>query len=311
MSRDYRPDESLEAREAVPTTARDPDKRSGAETSREAVIEDRAQEQNRRAPAIETPREKSPSAERRKRCEFREQTYWLRSSEIRTLTELGKFRIVAARDLRRFAYAQERVRMKPDLQNLLRQGLISERVVPQDETPPRRLLALTKSGYKLLVGLKRVPSDQALYYGLKKPREALHDANLYRLYQKASREIEERGGKKLRVVLDYELQKRVYHDIAKSAPHENPSDRKQQVAEKHGLQVVRGKIPLPDMRIEYETPDGQMARVDLELATGNYRGSHVAERVQAGFSIYADAQDAARLRRIVDQRELTAEILSL
>jgi DNA-binding PadR family transcriptional regulator len=201
--------------------------------------------------------------------------------------------------------------MKPDLRNLLRQGLISEKVVPQEETPPRRLLALTKSGYKLLVGFERVPSDQALYYGFKKPREALHDADLYRLYQKASREIEERGGKNLRVVLDYELHKSVYHDLAKSGLDVNSSERKQQVAEQHGLQVVRGKIPLPDMRIEYETPDGQMARVDLELATGNYRGSHVAEKVHAGFSIYADAQDAAGLRRILDQRELTAEILSL
>jgi DNA-binding PadR family transcriptional regulator len=311
MSRDYRPDESLDPRETVPRPLRDPKERNGVETSRETVAEGRAPDEHRVASALETPREQSPSAERRQRYEFREQTYWLRSSEIRTLTELGKFRIVAARDLRRFRYAQEKGRMKPDLQNLLRQGLISEKFVPHEETPPRRMLALTKSGLKLLVSFDRVRTDQALYYGFKRPRETLHDADLYRLYQKASREIEERGGKNLRMVLDCELRKCVYHDLAKSGPDVNPSERKQQVAEQHGLQVVRGKIPLPDMRIEYETPDGRMARVDLELATGNYRGSHVAEQVRAGFSIYADVQDAARLRRVLDQRELTAEILSL
>jgi DNA-binding PadR family transcriptional regulator len=201
--------------------------------------------------------------------------------------------------------------MKPDLQNLLRQGLISEKLVPQEEAPPRRLLTLTKAGYKFLVAFERVPSDQALYYGFKKPREALHDADLYRLYQKASREIEERGGKNLRLVLDYELQKRVYHDLATSGLDLDSSERKQQVAEQYGLQIVRGKIPMPDMRIEYETADGRLARLDLELATSHYRGSQVAEKVHAGFSIYADVQDAARLRRILDQRELTAEILSL
>ena len=54
-----------------------------------------------------------------------------------------------------------------------------------------------------------------------------------------------------------------------------------------------------------------MARVDLELATEHYRGRNLAEKVHAGFSIYAHAQDAAGLRRVLDQRELTAEILSL
>jgi hypothetical protein len=83
------------------------------------------------------------------------------------------------------------------------------------------------------------------------------------------------------------------------------------VAERHGLQVVREKIPLPDVRVEYDTPDGERARVDIELATGHYRGRHLAEKVRAGFAIYAHANDVSNLRRVLDQRELTAEILSL
>ena len=57
--------------------------------------------------------------------------------------------------------------------------------------------------------------------------------------------------------------------------------------------------------------DGERARVDLELATSHYRGRNLAEKVRAGFSIYARAEDASKLRRVLDQRELTAEILSL
>ena len=74
---------------------------------------------------------------------------------------------------------------------------------------------------------------------------------------------------------------------------------------------MRGKIPLPDLPIEYETREGEMARADLELATEHYRGRNLAEKARAGFPIYAHAQDAAALRRVLDQRELTAEILSL
>ena len=69
---------------------------------------------------------------------------------------------------------------------------------------------------------------------------------------------------------------------------------------------------MPDVRrIEYETQDGERARVDLELATGHYRGRNLAEKVGAGFSLYANADDVSKLKRVLDQRELTAEILSL
>ena len=107
------------------------------------------------------------------------------------------------------------------------------------------------------------------------------------------------------------MKKRLYRDLAKLGPGKPSSEQKRLVAERHGLQVVRGKIPVPDIRIEYEARDGDRARVDLELATGHYRGRNLAEKVRAGFSIYAHAEDVAKLRRVLDQRELTAEILSL
>jgi len=131
------------------------------------------------------------------------------------------------------------------------------------------------------------------------------------MYYSAASKIEQQGGRNLRVILDYELKKRVYHDLAKLGPQRESTVKKKEIAEKHGLQLVRGKIPLPDLRIEYETREGEIARVDLELATEHYRGRTLAEKVRAGFSIYAHAQDATGLRRVMDQNELTAEILSL
>jgi hypothetical protein len=227
------------------------------------------------------------------------------------LSEIGKFRAVGISDLREFAYHGDRAGARVDVKSLIRQGLLSTRKIPQPETSPRRLLTLTKQGHRLLLVTKRVPKNQAIHHGFAKPREARHDADLYRMYYTAARKIESQGGRNLRVILDYELKKRVYHDIAKLGSDRESRTRKKEIAEKHGLQLVRGKIPLPDLRIEYETRDGEMARVDLELATEHYRGRNLAEKVRAGFSVYAHAQDAAGLRRVLDQRELTAEILSL
>ncbi len=51
--------------------------------------------------------------------------------------------------------------------------------------------------------------------------------------------------------------------------------------------------------------------MDLELATSHYRGRNLVEKVRAGFSIYARAEDTSKLRRVLGHRELTVEILSL
>jgi hypothetical protein len=57
------------------------------------------------------------------------------------------------------------------------------------------------------------------------------------------------------------MKKRLYRDLAKRGPGRASSEQKHLVAERHGLQVVRGKIPVPDIRIEYEARDGDRARV--------------------------------------------------
>jgi hypothetical protein len=138
-----------------------------------------------------------------------------------------------------------------------------------------------------------------------------HDADLYRLYQKAVSQIESQGGQNLRIVLDYELKRHLYRDLAKLGKDRNSADGKHSIAERHGLQVVRGRIPVPDVRIEYGLAMRERGRVDLELATGHCHGRNLTEKVRAGFSLYADADDVSELRRILDQRELTAEVLSL
>jgi hypothetical protein len=78
----------------------------------------------------------------------------------------------------------------------------------------------------------------------------------------SKKKIEGQRGRNLRVVLDYEMKKRFFSDLAKLGPGRVSSEQKHLVAERHGLRVVRGKIPVPDIRIEYEARDGDRARVD-------------------------------------------------
>jgi hypothetical protein len=159
-----------------------------------------------------------------------------------------------------------------------------------------------------------VRPDQATYHGLKKPKEAFHDAELYRLYHKVSNEIEGRGGKVVRVKLDYEIKRDLYADLSRTWKDKSkcPETVKEAVARRHGLKVVNKEIQIPDMRLEYANdPDMEIHTRDVELATEHYRPRGLAAKARAGFQIYARRGEADRLRRIRDQLELSAVIFSL
>jgi len=65
-----------------------------------------------------------------------------------------------------------------------------------------------------------------------------------------------------------------------------------------------------DLQIEYEMPDQSIARVNLELTTEDYRPRQLADKARAGFTLYSHGDDASHVRRVLSDRELTAEILS-
>jgi hypothetical protein len=240
-----------------------------------------------------------------------DRAYFLRDSELRTLGEIGTFRTVAAADLARLGYGGDTQRMEREIRRLKEQSLISEKVLRADRKHTIRLFALTKKGLRLARKYPGVPEEQVLFHGFVKPREAKHDADLYRLYYAQAERIAQTGGRVTRVLLDYELKRDLNRELASLPPEEQSDEARQSIAERHGLALVDGKIPVPDMRIEYDTAEMERARLDLELATRNYRPRALAEKARAGFSFYALREDVSRLRRVLDEREITAEILSL
>ncbi len=213
MSRTYSPGEMATPRDP----SREPrENERGHDRGQEGQDQGRSggrENQPRPNEAQEVRSTEARALEPRKPYEHRKRTYTLRSSEISTMIDIGKFRAVAAKDLEEFAYGGDRRHLDLDLTTLRRQGLIVERDIPHHESSSRRLLALTKEGHRLLVATQNAPNGQALYHGFIKPREAHHDADLYRLYQRGLERIAHEGGKNIRVILDSELKKHLYRDL--------------------------------------------------------------------------------------------------
>jgi hypothetical protein len=277
------------------------DKTPSAEQRGDDRIDEPRQLDSNRAPRTESPRA----------YYLRDRTYLLRDSQVHSLGEIGKFRVIAVADLAKHAYGGNRELMEKDIRALARQSLLRDSTAETSHKKSLRVVTLTKAGLRVLKNANHLPEKQPIYHGLLKPREVKHDADLYRLYQKEAARIARAGGKPLRVLLDYELKRSLNHDLALLGPEKNDPVRKREVAQAHDLQVVNGKIPVPDLRVEYETSELDLRHVDLELATREYRPRALAAKVAAGFSLYSRSEDASRLRRVLDEREITAGILTL
>ncbi len=162
------------------------------ERAGQASRRDRSQAQSERERRSDSTRSRGGFDRSRTIYRGRGREYSLRESEVRTLTDLGKFRVVPADDLARFGYQGDRSQVESDVRNLTRHGLVEQRSIEGHSSYSTKVLTLTKDGHRLLERAQLVSHRQATYHGLVKPKEARHDADLYRLYQKVATEIEQR-----------------------------------------------------------------------------------------------------------------------
>lgn len=302
-------------------TGREQESRSGRGDSRSDALgrggSSRRKQGDSRNSDVRRQRELPPYGNRRTAVARGDRTYRLRQTELRALQEIGTFRAVTEQDFLKYRYAGDATRMDQDLRSLARQGLVERRQVAMRKGGEVcSAVALTVEGKRLAEEQSAVDSEkrQKFHADFVKPSELAHDLALYRVYQAERERIEAEGGAVDRVVLDYELKREVYSTLGgqEASGDERFAELQQQAAERHSLRVVDGKIPLPDLRIEYRDAAGASARVDVELTTEHYKSGQIAAKTQAGFSIYSLAGDSSSGGTPVrDEREITAGILSI
>lgn len=220
--------------------------------------------------------------------------YKLRGSETRILAVVGAFRAVPQEDLERGGRPSRS--LSKDVERLSRAELLTSQpyVTGCDRCT---LLTLTERGHSLLESNRHqgLGTDRQLYYpGPAKRRELAHDSRLYRAYRDAAGRLTRDGCRISRVRLDNEL-KREYQRFLQEPNRRRrdstgrPGRDREAIAmwaDQHGLRVVDDSVKFPDVRIEYDRPDGERRHEDIEVITPNYRGAHVSGKVAAGFSCY-------------------------
>jgi hypothetical protein len=305
-----------------PSAAADPRRLPNA-PKRDVARSDGRSKSDGASPRIYIRRSISPDSRRPKRSEQVEQVIGLqlRPEERLLLQEVGKFRVIATRDLAEFLYGDDEKRLIGDLKFLQANRLIDVHVLNARRDNPLRppqkfeAVTLTHSGRQVLIETGEIRPEQQVYSGLVKAREAEHDSQVYRAYRRELNEITKRGGSNPRVRLDFELKQQVNRAVfvARKSQRERDEEAiKTEVGQQFDIKVVNRKLVVPDLRIEYDMPNGASDHVDVEVATAAYRHGHLATKARAGFKLYASPNDIGRLGAAVqDDHDIMSEILSL
>src|SRR6266700_2976676 len=240
-------------------------------------------------PRDSDPRDRADLRESRYRDQDRD--YRLNEAEIAVIRDVGCFRIVDSHDLAKFVYKSQPQAAQRDLRHLEDQKLIRFVKIPgKDRT---KYATLTKQGKELVSSNFRRTPGQEVYFGVKKLREAEHDAAVYRMYRAEAARLREEGFQPRRIKLDYELKRDVQRDLARERRKWGGDLKivRQDIARKHNLPIVDNTIQIPDLRIEYQAEDGSSmgggsGSVDLEYVTDHYKGAQIATKRAAGFTMY-------------------------
>ncbi|MCU1262130.1 MAG: Relaxase/mobilization nuclease family protein [Bryobacterales bacterium] len=225
---------------------------------------------------------------------LRERCSGLSPDQNATLAEIGKFRTLKSEDVIQHRYAGNFGRFQQDIRVFSERRFAERRTVHHAKSGQQySVVVLTQRGRDYLRRVEKQKPEgepkQQYHAGFVKPAEVKHDVGIYRMYQAEKAQIRRDGGTVKRVVLDFELKKKVFAELNRDTDRSDPdyAARKREIAEDHGLKSVEGRIVFPDLRIEYETQDHEMDKVDLELATGDYKNSQVQIKHAAGLKIYA------------------------
>jgi hypothetical protein len=233
-----------------------------------------------------------PRGPEREHVRFRDHDYTLRGSESRTLASVGAFRVVPAHDLRD-TFDRPLDPRHGELWHLRDSGLVETVRLDRDTTA----VTLTKEGRDLLESRRRDgdwPERQTFNYGVQKPRELKHDAEVYRAHLEEAERLHGMDANIHRVVLENELkaeyqeflqERNCNRDDSDGRPDRDPLEI-QSWAREHNLPCDdQGHVQFPDVRIEYDI-DGRDQTLDVEVMTPHYRGAHAAAKSGSGFTLY-------------------------
>ena len=214
------------------------------------------------------------------------------------LEDLGIYRCAAFSDIAGERFGGHPYAARRGIDQLRREGLVAEFAARGPKGGTFKVLHLTAAGKRAAERARSggLSDGQRYWGGRAKAREASHEAAVYRAGRAECGRLEAEGAAVRRIRCDSELKAAVARvaEKARARYGAEAADRaKRDAARALELPVEGGKVIYPDLQIEYVDAEGGLGRVNVEVATGNYRSGEIAAKAAAGFRMHA-ADAAAR-----------------
>ena len=222
----------------------------------------------------------------------------------RALADIGVYGAVSYRDLAEAHFGGHPYTTRRAVNAWVREGLVTETTATGPGDNPFKVLTLTRKGVaeaRKRAAERGMDPGQEIRFARIRPSEAAHDIAVYRACGKEHQRLLEQGATVRRVRLDGEFKSAVARksESARAKDGRRAADaERHRVAEELGLPIdAQGRVLYPDAQIEYTDSEGRTGRVNIEVASGNYRERSVRAKVAVGFRMHANGPAAARLLR--------------
>jgi len=220
------------------------------------------------------------------------------------LTDIGVFGAVSYRDLAEARFGGHPHTTRRAVNAWIRTGWVEEHRAAGPKGNPFKILSLTREG--VVEARKRatrrgMDPTQRIRSHRMKPAEAGHDTAIYRAFRKERQRLADRGATVRRVRLDAELKSAVARGseaVRLKHGRQAADAERRRIATELGLPLdERDKVLYPDAQVEYADAEGRTGRVNIEVASGNYREPALRAKAAAGFAMHANGPAAASLLR--------------
>ncbi len=250
-----------------------------------------------RQPLVPTSHLKLPNGREQEAVRTRDRTYRLRGMQTQTLAILGTFRVVDVVDLAH--YGKHAQALEADLRSLKRQELVTSHSFYMMSGHRLLIFTLTERGKLLLDRAQRDDPHQHYRAGHPDWNNIRHDVAIYRMYQQEAGRLEQGGARILRVISEEEIGQVYHRHLSERAFGQEDVQRARHDARiafagMWQLPVVRDRVQIPDLRLDYAHGDGERRHVDLELVTERYSREQVRTKVSSGFVVYRPAGGTPR-----------------
>ena len=222
----------------------------------------------------------------------------------RGLADISIYGAVSYRDLAEARFGGHPYTTRRAVNAWVRDGLVTETTATGPKGNPFKVLTLTRSGVaeaRKLAAERGIDPGQEIRFARTRPAQAAHDTAVYRACMKEKQRLLEQGATVRRIRLDTDLKSTVARRSESARVREG---RRAADAERHraaaelGLPIdAQGRVLYPDAQIEYIDPDGRTGRVNIEVASGDYRPGSVRAKANAGFRMHANGPAGARVLR--------------